>query len=169
MGVKVTAAAIRKNRNIKAKVKLVKKELGGATTCIWRLLVQCAKQAAHQGRLSTYRRTDHNPASVRQIILNSLHKTHPGSVAMLDLSEKIWFAHIHRTIVQTAQNCRQCTDQDRQKLMYSPLQSEIMHDLQYWSEREVKITRIPIKNLSEPSNKSLKAVELSSRLNTCVK
>ena len=50
---------------------------------------------------------------LRQTVLDSLHLTQPGSVAMLDLCQNIWFQHIHRTIVQMAQRGRECTQQGK--------------------------------------------------------
>ena len=32
---------------------------------------------------------------------------------MLDLSHHVWFPHIHRSIVQMAQNCKHCTEQGK--------------------------------------------------------
>ena len=40
------------------------------------------------------------PSQLRQTVLDSLHLTHPGSAAMLDLSQHVWFPHI------IAQLCR---------------------------------------------------------------
>ena len=45
--------------------------------------------------------------------MDSLHITLPGSAAMLDLCQNIWFPHIHRTKVQTAQRCQECTQQGK--------------------------------------------------------
>ena len=50
------------------------------------------------------------PTQLRQTTLESLHLTHPGSTAMLDLCQDVWFPHIHRTIFHMAQNCKQCTE-----------------------------------------------------------
>ena len=52
-------------------------------------------------------------SQLRQTVLDSLHVTHPGSAAMLDLIQNFWFPHIHRSIVQMAQNCKQCTEQGK--------------------------------------------------------
>ena len=46
-------------------------------------------------------------------MLDSLHLTHPGSAAMLDLSNHVWFPHIHRAIVQMAQKCKPCAEQGK--------------------------------------------------------
>ena len=53
------------------------------------------------------------PTQLRQTVLDSLHLTHHGSAAMLDLCQHIWFPPIHRTIVHMAQNCKQCTEQGK--------------------------------------------------------
>ena len=53
------------------------------------------------------------PTQLRQTVLDSLHLTHPGSAAMLERCQNIWFPHIHRSIVQMAQGCRQCTQQGK--------------------------------------------------------
>ena len=53
------------------------------------------------------------PTQLRQIVFDSLHLTHPGSAAMLDLCQHVWLPHIHRTIVHTAQNCKHCTEQGK--------------------------------------------------------
>ena len=53
------------------------------------------------------------PTQLRQTVLDSLHLTHPGSAAMLELSNHVWFPHIHRAIVQMAQNCKHCSEQGK--------------------------------------------------------
>ena len=53
------------------------------------------------------------PFQLRQTVLDSLHLTHPGSAAKLDLCQHVWFPHIHRNIVHMAQNCKHCTEQGK--------------------------------------------------------
>ena len=53
------------------------------------------------------------PTQLRQTILDSLHLTHPGSAAMLDLCQNVWLPHIHRSIVQMAKICKHCTEQSK--------------------------------------------------------
>ena len=53
------------------------------------------------------------PTQLRQTVLDSLHLTHPGSAAMLDLCQHVWFPHIPRTIVHMVQNCKHCTEQGK--------------------------------------------------------
>ena len=42
------------------------------------------------------------PTQLRQTVLDSLHRTYPGSAAMLHTCQHVWFPHIHRSIVQMA-------------------------------------------------------------------
>ena len=53
------------------------------------------------------------PTQLRQTVLENLHLTHPGSAAMLDLYQHVWFPYIHRSIVQMNQSCKHCTEQDK--------------------------------------------------------
>ena len=53
------------------------------------------------------------PTQLRQTVLDSIHLPHPGSAAMLDLSQQVRFLHIHRSIVHIAENYRQCTKQGK--------------------------------------------------------
>ena len=50
---------------------------------------------------------------LRQIVLKSIHLTRVGSAAMLDLCQHVWFPHMHRSLVQTAESCWQCTEQGK--------------------------------------------------------
>ena len=52
-----------------------------------------------------------NHSANHSAILDSLHLAHPGSAARLDLCQNVWFPHIHRSIVQMAKNCKDCTEQ----------------------------------------------------------
>ena len=53
------------------------------------------------------------PTQLRQTILESLHLTHPGTAAMLDLCQNVWFPHIYQSIVQMARSCKLCTEQGK--------------------------------------------------------
>ena len=75
------------------------------------VLAQYLEQALCPRRLPTHRRGIVISTQLRQTVLDSLHLTHPRSAAMLDLSNHAWFPHIHRAIVQMAQNWKHCTEQ----------------------------------------------------------
>ena len=50
------------------------------------------------------------PTQLRQTMLESCHLTQSGLAAMFYLCQHVWSTHIHRSIVQMAQNCKHCTE-----------------------------------------------------------
>ena len=49
------------------------------------------------------------PQSLRDITLQSIHKTHMGQAGTMFFSQLIWFPCIHREVVLKAQRCKPCT------------------------------------------------------------
>ena len=48
------------------------------------------------------------PIRLRKLIMNSIHRNHPGQSGMMHLAYVIWFPRIHREIVTLTQNCQPC-------------------------------------------------------------
>ena len=48
------------------------------------------------------------PKQLRQVILDSIHLTHPGQGGTLEAAKHIWYPYLHRDIVTAAQNCKEC-------------------------------------------------------------
>ena len=48
------------------------------------------------------------PSSLKQLVINSLHQTHPGQAGMLRLADLVWFPRIHREVTAKAQSCGDC-------------------------------------------------------------
>ena len=53
------------------------------------------------------------PHQLQNLVINAVHRTHPGQVGMIRLANLIWFPQIHRTIALRAENCKQCLDQGK--------------------------------------------------------
>ena len=49
------------------------------------------------------------PDKLRQAVLRRLHQGHPGQEAMLEVSNSSWWPHMHKDIVNMAEECRSCT------------------------------------------------------------
>ena len=49
------------------------------------------------------------PGQLRQAVLKRIHRDHPGEEAMLDVSRYLWWPHMHKDIVNLAEECRGCT------------------------------------------------------------
>ena len=48
------------------------------------------------------------PKQLRQTLVDSLYLTHPGQGGMLEAAKNVWYPYLHRDIVATAQNCKEC-------------------------------------------------------------
>ena len=114
LGVRFIAAAIKKDQNLRPLINFVKKRDWEAMKASYghywyniRNRLHVREDCLLIGEIIVI------PTQLRQTVLDSLHLTHPGSAAMLDLSNHVWFPHIHRAIVQMAQNCKHCTEQGK--------------------------------------------------------
>ena len=105
------AAATKKDRNLRPLINFVKKRQ-------WEAIKSAYGQYWFNVRNRLHVREDCLlideriviPTQLRQTVPESLHLTHPGSAALLDLCQNVWFPHIHRSIVQMAKNCKDCTE-----------------------------------------------------------
>ena len=114
LGIPFIAAATKKDRNLRPLINFVKKR-------DWDAIKASYGQYWFNIRNRLHFREDCLlfderiviPSQLRQTVLDSLHLTHPGLSAMLDLSQHVWFPHIHRSTAQMAQNCKHCTEQGK--------------------------------------------------------
>ena len=49
------------------------------------------------------------PCQLRSAVLKKIHQGHTGREAMLNVSQYFWWPHIHKNIVNSAEECRSCT------------------------------------------------------------
>ena len=63
------------------------------------------------------------PASLKQLVINSLHQTHPGQAGMLHLADLVWFPRIHRELTAKAQSCGDCIKKGKNLKPLIPKQS----------------------------------------------
>ena len=49
------------------------------------------------------------PGQLRQAVLKRIHRGHPGQEAIIDVSKYLWWPHMHKDIVNLAEECRSCT------------------------------------------------------------
>ena len=48
------------------------------------------------------------PGQLRPAVLNRIHRGHPGQKAKLHVSNYLWWPHMHKDIVNLAEECREC-------------------------------------------------------------
>ena len=53
------------------------------------------------------------PKQLRPTLMDALHLTHPGQGGMLEAAKPVWYPYLHRDIVATAQNCKNCRDKGK--------------------------------------------------------
>ena len=49
------------------------------------------------------------PCQLRSAVLKRIHRGHLGQAAMLSVSHYLWWLHMHKGIVNLAEECRRCT------------------------------------------------------------
>ena len=50
------------------------------------------------------------PKVIKDAVLEVIHSTHPGSLAMLSLAQTVWWPYIHQNILAKASECKACTE-----------------------------------------------------------
>ena len=63
------------------------------------------------------------PTALKQLVIISLHQTHPGATGMLHLAGLVWFPRIHRDITAKAQSCSDCIKKGKNLKPIIPKQS----------------------------------------------
>ena len=48
------------------------------------------------------------PTKLRNVILNWLHRDHPGQLAMVDAANYLWWPKMHSAIIEKAEDCSHC-------------------------------------------------------------
>ena len=48
------------------------------------------------------------PSSLKILVIDSFHQTHPGQTRMLRLANLVWFPRIHKDVTTKAQSCGDC-------------------------------------------------------------
>ena len=48
------------------------------------------------------------PKKMSQIILKSIHLTHPGQGGMIQVAKHVLYSYFNRDLVKLAQNCKEC-------------------------------------------------------------
>ena len=114
LGFKFIAAATKKDKNLRTLINCVKKRNWDAIKSAYGQYWFNVRNRLHvrEECLLIDERIVMR-TQLHQTILESLHMTHPGSAAMLDLCQNVWFPHIHRSIVQMAKSCKHCTEQGK--------------------------------------------------------
>ena len=81
------------------------------------------------------------PGQLRQAVLKRIHRGHPGQEAMIDVSKYLWWPHMHKDIVNLAEECRSFTRYDKEHLERSALTASQLKKRSDQSRDSLKIVR----------------------------
>ena len=76
--------------------------MGPYTNSLWHQMAVVDDCIVVDGRLAV-------PGQLRPAVLKRTHRGHPGQEAMLDVFLYLWWPHMHKDIVNMAEECRSCT------------------------------------------------------------
>ena len=95
------------------------------------------------------------PTQLRKLIMNSIHRNHPGQSGMMHLANMIWFPRIHREIVTLTQNCQPCIKIDKRRGLKQPmLKADTIWNLESDSEPQLDIQFQPTIEGDDSSDQS---------------
>ena len=76
--------------------------MGPYTNSLWHQMAVVDDCIVVDGRLA-------DRGQLRPAVLKRIHRGHPGQEAMLDVSKYLWWPHMHKDIVNLAEECRSCS------------------------------------------------------------
>ena len=60
------------------------------------------------------------PNKLKLLVLDAIHRKHPGQAGMLALANLFWWPHIDSDITSKAQGCKHCTDKGKHLKALTP-------------------------------------------------
>ena len=108
--------------------------MGPYTNSLWHQMSVVDDFIVVDGRLAV-------PGQLRPAVLKRIRRSHPGQEAMLDVSRYLWWPHMHKDIVNMAEECRNCTRHDKEHLERSALTATQLKKKIDQSRDNVKIVK----------------------------
>ena len=105
------AAATKKDRSINFLLNIVKEQKWDTLkSCYGPYFYNVRHRLSVRDGILLYDERAVIPKQLRQILVDALHLTHPGQGGTLEAARSIWYPYLHRDIVATAQNCKECRE-----------------------------------------------------------
>ena len=109
LDVEFIAAATKRDRNLQPLINMIRQQKWDQIkACYGPYFYNVRDRLSVRNNVLLYDDRVVIPKQLRQIILDSIHLTHPGQGGMLEAAKHIWYPYLHRDIVTAAQNCKEC-------------------------------------------------------------
>ena len=109
LNVEFIAAATKRDRNLQPLINMVRQQKWDQIkACYGPYFYNVRDRLSVRNNVLLYDDRVVIPKQLRQIMLDSIHLTHPGQGGMLEAAKHIWYPYLHRDIVTAAQNCKEC-------------------------------------------------------------
>ena len=103
------AAATKRDRNLQPLINMIRQQKWDQIkACYGPYFYNVRDRLSVRNNVLLYDDRVAIPKQLRQIILDSIHLTHPGQGGMLEAAKHIWYPYLHRDIVTSAQSCKEC-------------------------------------------------------------
>ena len=114
MDVNFVAAATKRDRNLSPLLTMVKQQKwDNVKDCYGPYFYNVRHRLSVRDNIILYDDRVVMPKQLRPTLMDALHLTHPGQGGMLEAAKHVWYPYLHRDIVATAQNCKNCREKSK--------------------------------------------------------
>ena len=114
MDVNFLAAATKRDRNLSPLLTMVKQQKWDSIkSCYGPYFYNVRHRLSVRENILLYDDRVVIPKQLRPTLMDALHLTHPGQGGMLEAAKHVWYPYLHRDIVATAQNCKNCREKGK--------------------------------------------------------
>ncbi|XP_063723394.1 uncharacterized protein LOC134851304, partial [Symsagittifera roscoffensis] len=134
------AAATKRDRNLQPLINMIRQQKWDQIkACYGPYFYNVRDRLSVRNNVLLYDDRVAIPKQLRQIILDSIHLTHPGQGGMLEAAKHIWYPYLHRDIVTSAQSCKECRAKVKKILKKSALTPEAIWNRDTNSEDKLSV------------------------------
>ena len=114
MDVNFLAAATKRDRNLLPLLNMVKQQRwNNLKDCYGPYFYNVRHHLSVKEKILLYDDRVVIPKQLRPTLMDALHFIHPGRGGMLEAAKQVWYPYLHRDIVATAQNCKNCREKGK--------------------------------------------------------
>ena len=114
MDIEFLAAATRRDRNLSPLLNMIRQQKwDNVKQCYGPYFYNVRHRLSVRDGILLYDDRVVIPKQLRPTMMDALHLTHPGQGGMIEAAKHVWYPYLHRDIVATAQNCKNCREKGK--------------------------------------------------------